>query len=72
MKAMIQSDISAPEEARYDYTVLRRLEVGDSVVFKDCNPAGLRSTIGYYQRRYNTRLTMRTQPDGGRRVWRVS
>jgi hypothetical protein len=72
METVIQRGIPAPQEARNDYSVLRRLGPGDSVVFTDCNPAGLRATIGYYQRRYNIRLTMRTQPDGSRRVWRVS
>lgn len=61
----------APIPPGNDYTVLKGLEPGQSVLFTGYNEAALRASLMYYQRRYRVKLTLRKRPEGIR-VWRTA
>lgn len=70
MNETIQHDLPIPGRGNR-YEAVYALGVKDSVVLTDYLVSTLRSTITYIQKRYDRRLTVRTQPDGTIRVWRV-
>jgi len=63
----------APKSTRTRYWALYALQPNQSVLYGpgEYSRGGLRASITHAQHAYRRRFTVRTQPDGGIRVWRL-
>ena len=65
----VETGIPAPPRRKYPY--LYALNPGESVLVRPDSRMLLKASIQYVSHRYGRALSMRTQPDGSVRVWRI-